>query len=197
MTAKLDAQTFYAILLSNEPLRVSDALILLEGDGFNRVPKTAELYKNGLAPTVVVSGGVDDPLKGGIHSRFLKERLGLLGVPSERIIIEDISQNTRDQAVEIMKMVRERAWRRITLVASHYHVFRAFLTFLKAMQEAKLSVEIFCAPVRDLPWFSGEQGPKRADLLASEFEKIGKYTDHMATFTDAVEYIERQEHATT
>ena len=189
-------QVLFSILLCNAAVPVSDAIILLEGDGWSRVKMAADLYKEGLAPTVVPSGGVDGPEMGNMHSRLLKERLIKLGVPAEHIMLEEKSMNTREQAQEIMRLGEEQGWKRIILVASHYHIFRAFLTFLKMRQEKHSSVDIFCAPVRDLPWFREERGKTRTQLLETEFEKIEKYKEHVATFTDALRYIEKREHAT-
>ena len=89
-----------------------------------------------------------------------------------------------------MELARSRNWTRVILVASHYHQYRAFLTFLKARSEAGLDLEILNAPVRDLPWFEATPWGRRLDLLESEFSKIEAYAGmgHIATFQEGIEH---------
>ena len=55
-----DRETILAIV-DNDCLMKSDAIILLEGDGFFRVDKAASLYKNGWSQRVLFSGNIVDP----------------------------------------------------------------------------------------------------------------------------------------
>lgn len=188
----LSTREKFVILISNDTLKKSDAIIILEGDGLNRIRWAGELFKNKWAPKVVISGGIDKKPHsipaGEMFQSLLDE-----GVPQESILLEEKSLNTREQGVEIMKMVKDRNWKSIILAASHYHQYRAYLTFLKTMYEANLKISIINSPVRDLPWFqsSEEAGGKRFDILEKEFEKIEKYgkeMGHQATFEEAIDY---------
>ncbi|MFA4941302.1 MAG: YdcF family protein [Patescibacteria group bacterium] len=183
----------FIILVTNEKLKKANAIILLEGDGYFRVPKAVELYKNKWAPKIVVSGGVDNKNYGSFSD--IGEKVKQAGVPSKDIILEKESTHTREQAINIIKMCKDKKWKRIILVASHYHQARAFLTFLKAMQEEKIKIQIINAPANNLGWFSANKWGKRMDLLDAEFERINKYSKlgHIATYTDAVAYQEWKE----
>lgn len=192
----LSAREKFIAMVSNDRLKKSEAIIILEGDGLNRVAEGARLYKDGWAPLVVISGGIDKPP----HSLPAKQMLPALlsfGVPERAIFLEERSMNTREQAVEIMKLVKERKWRSIILVASHYHQYRSYLTFLKAMNEAGLKISIIVAPERNLSWFADEQdaGGRRVDVLETEFEKIETYkaSGHIVSFEEAIEYQEWKE----
>ena len=180
----------FIVLLDHEALKPSDAIILLEGDGLARVVDSLKLLRAGLADRIVVSGGVDLPVAGCIHGGMLVQELMARGVSEDQLILDDRSMNTRDQAVETMNLARSRNWERIILVASHYHQYRAFLTFLKARSEAGLDLEILNAPVRDLPWFETTPWGARVDLLESEFSKIETYfaLGHIATFQEGIEH---------
>ncbi len=180
-------------LVYNDVVKPSDAIIVLEGDYSHRIPCAADLFKKNLANLVVISGGVDDPKTGKIPSRDLKKALVSEGVPARRILLEETSLHTRGQAVEIMKLAARKKWRRIILVASHFHALRAFLTFLKAMQEAGLQLEIFNAPVRDLPWFIKVSEKSRAELLKEELQKIHTYKKHIVSFLNAIRYLKWRE----
>jgi uncharacterized SAM-binding protein YcdF (DUF218 family) len=181
----------FIVLVSNDTLKKSDAIIILEGDGLNRLSHGAFLFKEHWAPTVVISGGINKPP----HSLPAKEMLPELlkfGVAEGSILLEEKSMNTREQAVEIIKLAKDKKWQSIIIVASHYHQYRAYLTFLKGMEEVGLKISIINSPARDLKWFKGDEsaGGKRADILEKEFEKIEEYSlkGHIASFEDAVEY---------
>lgn len=178
------------ILIFNEPLKKADAIILLAGDGYFRLHRAADLYKQKWAPKIVVSGGVTNKSHGSFPAKNLALRLAKRGVAKKDMIIEDKSQHTREQAVNVMALAKKNKWKKIIVVASHYHQLRAFLAFLKAMQEAKLKLQIINAPARGLPWFENNKWGKRIDLLEPEFEKIKHYlkSGHLALLAQGIKY---------
>ena len=180
----------FITLVSNDPLRKGEAIVLLEGDGFARVDETARLFKEGYAPNVF-SGIADNPDYGSFPLSVVKPKLLAAGIPENAIIHEDQSTNTREQAVEIMKLVEKHGWKTILLVASHYHQYRAFLTFLQAMKESNLNIDIINAPARNLSWIEQTPWGRRIDLLEAEFERIDKYRElgHIASYEEAVKYL--------
>jgi len=177
-------------LTDNDRLKKANAIILLEGDGFYRYPMAVELYKEGWAKKIVFSGGMDNP---GYGSHTFEKVLPLMileGIRAYNIIPELTSTNTREQAVESLEICRKEGWKRIILVASHYHQYRAYLTFLKALRESGLQIEIINAPARELPWFEETPWGKRIDLLEQEFERIASYSalGHIASYQEAIQY---------
>lgn len=176
-------------LVDHEPLKKADAIILLTGDGFFRIKKAIELYKQRWASIIVISGGVSDLSYGSYPAIEFGQKLIEAGVPKSKIILDNTSQNTREQAMNMMKLVRKKNWQRIILVASNYHQYRAYMTFLKAMLEASLKIEIINAPAI-LFWFKKEPWGRRIDLLEKEFEKIYYYTKngHIATYDEVINY---------
>ncbi len=180
----------FLVLISNERLQKADVIVLLEGDGLNRVKPAADLYLQGWADTIVVSGGIYTPDYGSYPSEYLIPELIKSGVPSEKIVIEGKSKHTREQAEEVLELARNNGWKKIILVASPHHQPRAFLTFLKVMNEKNLKLQIINAPARELPWFEETGWGRRISLIDSEFEKIEKYIalGQMATFEEAIDY---------
>jgi len=187
---QLSEREKFIVLVSNDRLKVSDAIILLEGDGFSRVKKAIELFHNNWAPCIILSGGIVNHSYGSYHVRDLYPLLISGNIPGSSVIIEEKSQNTREQAIEIIALAKENHWKRLILVASHYHQFRAYLTFLKVMFDNGSDVEIINAPSNQLDWFNDEGWGKRYDLLVKEFEKIDEYikSGHISTFVEAIEY---------
>ncbi|MBI5221597.1 MAG: YdcF family protein, partial [Candidatus Magasanikbacteria bacterium] len=119
-----------------------------------------------------------------------KKRLITKGVPSDKIILEENSTNTLEQAEQIIKMAQTQSWKRFFLVASHYHQPRAFLTFLKILKRSSKPIEIINAPCKDLDWFSENHWGSRINLLETEFKKITIYQKkgHVASYSEAIEY---------
>ena len=100
-------------IVDNDCLSMSDAIILLEGDGFDRFRKAVSLYKQGQAPKIVFSGNITDYDYGSYPFAEVLPRMLEAGVPEEDIIHEDKSLNTREQAVEVVRMAQERGWRKL------------------------------------------------------------------------------------
>lgn len=176
-------------LIFNEPLKKADSIVLLEGDIFNRITEAARLYKEGWSKKIVISGNIDNPPHSIPAKRMLPELIKL-GVPKEDVELEEKSLTTRDQAVEVMQIVQKKGWKRVILVASNYHQLRAFMTFLKAMKEQGLQIEIINAPARDLKWFEETGWGTRIDLLETEIDKIEQYQKkgHVVSYEEALEY---------
>ncbi|OGZ18331.1 MAG: hypothetical protein A2Z68_00325 [Candidatus Nealsonbacteria bacterium RBG_13_38_11] len=178
------------VLINNEAIPQSDAIICLEGDGLHRLKFSTKLFKEKLAKKILVSGGLNN-LPFSIPAEKSAKELIKMGVPAKNIIIENKSQDTYQQGREAMKIIRKNKWKKVILVASHFHQLRAFLTFLKAVQEAKLKIQIFNMPIRNLSWFEKTSlGKNRFELLTEEFKKISQYAKkgHIASVKTALIY---------
>lgn len=177
-------------IVDNDCLTKSDAAILLEGDGFFRFQKAVDLYNRGLVSKVVFSGNIIDKDYGSYPFEEVKPFLLNGGVKEEDLIHEDKSLHTRQQAVEIVKMAIEKGWKKLALVASHEHQYRAYLTFLREVLDSNSGIILYNAPVRNLNWFIDSGWGIRFDRLIGEFERIEKYSalGHLATADEVIEY---------
>ena len=113
----------------------------LNGAG-DRLLLAAELYRQGKAPVILVSGGnvswVDSQ-----SSNPAKEMTGILnvmGVPSSAIWQEDQSQNTYQNAVFYARILKEKQITRVILVTSAMHMPRSVGLFRKQ------GIEVIPAP---------------------------------------------------
>ena len=177
-------------IVDNDCLSESDAIILLEGDGFDRFRKAVSLYKQGMAPKIVFSGNIIDYDYGSFPFSEVLPRMLQEGIPEEDIIHEDRSQNTREQAVEVVRMAQERGWRKLILVASHEHQYRAYLTFLREVLDTKSGITLYNAPARNLNWFEDKGWGTRFQRLEAEVARIEKYTamGHLAHADEVIAY---------
>ena len=182
-------------IVDNDCLMKSDAAVLLEGDGFFRFQKAVDLYNKGIVSKIVFSGNIIDKDYGSYPFEEIKPFILEGGVKEEDLIHEDKSLHTRQQAVEVVKMAMERSWKKLVLVASHEHQYRAYLTFLREVLDTRSGLILYNAPVRNLNWFVDNGWGMRYDRLIGEFDRIEKYSamGHLATAQEVIEYQKRKE----
>lgn len=177
-------------LVDNDCLTKSDAAILLEGDGFFRVQKAVDLYNNGMVSKIVFSGNIVDKDYGSFPFDEVKPFIKKNGILEDDLIHEDKSHNTHEQAVEIVRLAIENGWKKLALVASHEHQYRAYLTFLREVIDTKSGIILYNTPARNLNWFIDNGWGLRFDRLSSEFDRIEKYyaIGHIASIQEVIEY---------
>jgi uncharacterized SAM-binding protein YcdF (DUF218 family) len=187
----------FCAVLANGPLLKGDAVVILAGeDAGPRLQVGFGLIKTGAAKMIVLSGGRSEPPRRQSAQDLHQQILGL-GVSPDRIVLETSSQNTREQAVNVVALAQEYTWARILLVASPYHQVRAFLTFLQAMREAKAdeTLQMIPVPAAQTSWFEKPVGSdeSRLQLLDREFTKVEAYHEHMASYVQGLEYLRHWE----
>ncbi len=74
-----------------------------------------------------VSGGVTGPPPA--EAEVMRALALDLGVPDERIVVEDRAVNTFENAVYTGRIIRERGWRQVVLVTDSFHMPRALYVF--------------------------------------------------------------------
>lgn len=182
-------------LVDNDSLQKSDAIVLLEGDGLNRYQKAVELFSRGFANKIIFSGGITDYEYGSFPYSDILPHILQAGVTEDAIIHEDKSLNTREQAIEVVKIAIQNKWKKIILVATHEHQYRAYLTFLREVIDTNSGILLYNAPVRNLGWFVETGWGKRFNRLEQEFDRIERYSKlgHLSTFHEAIIYQEWKE----
>lgn len=151
-----------------------DAIVAVSGgDTSARTSEAIKLYKRGWADTLVFSGAAQDTT-GPSNAEAMRRQAVADGVPEAAIIVEELSQNTRENAAETHALLEEQGIGNVILVTSAYHQRRASLEFKTHMGE---SVEIFNHPVANdnqwsqLWWMT----PTGWWLALSELFKIGAF----------------------
>ncbi len=126
----------------------------------------AELYRQGKAPRILVSGGAIPWQAGGSGTTPAGQMgavLRLLGVPPEAITLEEQSRNTAENARYSAEILSEWGVERVLLVTSALHMPRA-----KALFEAQ-GLEVIPAPtgfsVTQASWNAAFRGGWRNVLL--------------------------------
>lgn len=107
----------------------ADVIVILGGGSHDRPEHAAGLFKEQVAPRIIVSGFGD----GEINRRILVEA----GVPADAIQVEGESRTTKENAEFTIKLLREQRLNRVIIVTSWYHSRRALKTFEHFAPEMK------------------------------------------------------------
>jgi uncharacterized SAM-binding protein YcdF (DUF218 family) len=92
----------------------------------------AQLYKQGKAPLIIMSGGRIDWKGGGPpESADMAEVAKALGVPESAILQDPTSLNTFENAANVKKIVEQRGIKQVLLVTSALHMPRSLAIFAK------------------------------------------------------------------
>ncbi len=119
-----------SVLIYREEPAKADIAVVLAGDGLGtRIEKAAALAKAGYVPLVLVSGppGVYGMNESDLAVQFIERE----GYPADWFVpFPDPSHSTREEAVYILRELRQRNVRNFLLVTSNYHTGRARRIFL-------------------------------------------------------------------
>lgn len=111
------------------------------GQGFDeRVEYAADLYKSGYAESLIFSSGYKHALK---ETELMKALAVSLGVPADRIILEDQAKNTYENVIYSKAILDQHHWNKILLISSPYHMLRSQLVFRKAAKD----IEVIYTPI--------------------------------------------------
>lgn len=102
------------------------------GEGVDRMTDGLTLYRAGYAGKIIISGGsgsiVNDLRESALTKEFLVRNCGL---PDSVILIDTISRNTYENAVESKKIMQRYRIKTTILITSAFHMRRAKACFTK------------------------------------------------------------------
>jgi uncharacterized SAM-binding protein YcdF (DUF218 family) len=156
------------VLIVNDAPHPADIIFLLNGDFNTRPVRAAELYKQGLAPRVVIARAESGAaVKLGLIPNETDISVGVmkrLGVPAEAITILPVTggvTSTFDEARVLRDYVEENQVSRIILVTSEFHSRRAKWIFERELTGLHLSLEMAAVPYSTFDrtnWWTNENG---------------------------------------
>lgn len=123
----------------------SDCIIVLGSHDTRVAERGAQLYIEGLAPWIIFSGGLGrltDDLWDKPEAEIFAEIAKNIGVPADRIIIENKSTNTGENAAYTKKIIEQKNlnFKNYILVQKPYMERRAYATFKKRWPETDFVV---------------------------------------------------------
>lgn len=117
------------LLTKEVPLKKADWMIVLGGESSQRVLGAAELYHQGIAPNIFVTGSGD--------CRVIVRKLKLAGVPKDHIQYECASRSTLENSLYTKQYLQKYHIQSAILITNWYHSYRALLVFKKTWPEVK------------------------------------------------------------
>ena len=119
----------------------------------NRTLHAFRLYQAGKAKLIVISGGNVFPQGQNIkpEAYYTAGILNDWGIPDEAIVIETLSRNTHENAVQTSRLLQQRDISSILLVTSAVHMPRAYLCFEQAGLQVTPSPSGYSAASYDRP----------------------------------------------
>lgn len=159
-----------AVLITSQhdQRRPVDAIVVLGAAQYNgrpspvlraRLDHAIELYREGYAPMILVTGGVG---RGDTTSEALAGQRYLVAheVPQEAVVVQPVGRSTRTSMTAVGEWLGERGLRRVLLVSDPFHMFRLRLearrTRLEAYTSPTESSPISANPVVELRYLFAE-----------------------------------------
>ncbi len=108
-------------LSPSDTLTKADAIVVVSGDG-DRMKHAIDLYKQGYATKLILSGAAKDGLTS--NALVMQMEASQSGMPNEAVIMEEKAYNTYENAV-----FTKEGFKNLILVTSPYHQRRVYETF--------------------------------------------------------------------
>ncbi|MBC7348297.1 MAG: YdcF family protein [Clostridia bacterium] len=129
-------------------LAPADVIIVLSGERGERVETAVELYRQGLAPRLLLTGG---PVEWNVPAAdIMAWQAKSLGVPEENMVLERRASSTYENAVYSLAILKERGWRSAIVVTSPYHLRRTRFIFERVSAEENIRLSFYGAEGRGL-----------------------------------------------
>lgn len=158
------------MLIKKDEMKPADVIVVLAGEQEERVLHGIKLFKDDWArkDRIIMAGG---PLVWKYTwASLMKEQAEALGIPAKKILLEDKSRSTEEDALYTKEILQKNGFKSIILVTSPYHSRRASLIFKRVLGS---EFKIISAPV-DESWFIIDDWWKRRrdrSIVLNEFSK--------------------------
>jgi uncharacterized SAM-binding protein YcdF (DUF218 family) len=162
-------------------LEVSDCILVLGSHDLRVAHRGAELYLQGLAPLLILSGGLGNVTK-GIWTKTEADQFARIaiskGVPEKDILIENRSTNTGENILFTQQLLQEKGLdpKSFIVVQKPYMERRSYATFKKHWPNKKLLVTSPQISFEDYP--AGEISPERViNIMVGDLQRIKLYPE--------------------
>lgn len=137
-------------LQHEDPLSHADAIFVLAGTRAERWLEAADLYRQGYAPTIVLSPGIVESAEFRLRARGIqfptdaelaRDAMVKMGIPAGAILtpFQNID-NTAAEGLLLRTLSRDHHWTRVIIVTSKYHTRRAGFAFRRALKGSGITL---------------------------------------------------------
>ena len=129
----------------NHKLERADCIVVLGSHDIRVAERGAKLFRDGWAPLIIFSGGLGNLTRKiwkKSEAEIFSDIALKMGVPKDKILVENKSTNTGENVVFTRRLLRKRGIRPKKIVAVHkpYMERRAYATFKKLWPGVKIVV---------------------------------------------------------
>ena len=164
-------------LIIETEISPSDVIIVL-GGGTERMREGVNLYHQGYAPRLLVTGGGAQLMLAHVHldwDRIMRHAARINNIPAEAVFVDVESTSTYEDAVNSKKILQEHGWSSAIVVTSIYHTRRVRMVFEKIYAESGIRLQYHPAPsdlLHPEGWWTREE-----DMVSvfSEYIKLVMY----------------------
>lgn len=154
----------------------ADVLVALGGESGDRVVTAASLFRDGVAPRMLVTGFATSPHEVRPALRHWRAQvLAEQGVPLESIIYDVDSTNSWEEAVNTRRVMEANGWRRVVVVSDPYHMRRLSWAWGRVFRESGLSYSLVASSPQ---WWDADRwwhDENSALVVINEFIKLAYY----------------------
>ena len=154
----------------------ADLIVPLGGGSGSRVHIAAKLYEQGFAPNVLLTD-----IRGGdanTYSPYSDRRTTFLlerGVPDNMLVFDALSTNSWEEAVNTLRLMRERNWRRVLVVSDPPHLRRLAWTWGKVFEGSGKEYQLIAAPLEGWDPERWWQNDSSVRFVVMEVTKLAYY----------------------
>lgn len=156
-------------LSPSDNLIPADAIVVVSGDG-DRMKHAIDLYKQGLAPKLILSGASSDGLTSNALAMHLEASAA--GIQDEAVIMEEKARNTFENALYTKEIIQNQGMRSIILVSSPYHQRRVYETFRSVFKKSNIKLQNSPSVYSDWNSHNWWESERELYLTQSEVGKI-------------------------
>lgn len=129
-------------LIVQDPLDQADTIIVLSGARRDeRVRQAAELFRQGYAPVVILSGG--EELEGIPIPELQRAQALKHGIPASALRFEKLSTSTAEQARYLRSMLEAIGAHRALVVTSSFHTRRTRYLFRRIFVGSPVDIRVY------------------------------------------------------
>ena len=146
----------------------ADALVVLSGGKFTRIPHALKLFEEGYAPEILLT---DEKKRNKRFAHLLSnnemiaqamiEELGLTAPVSIIQSNKGGATSTFDEANDLLKLSEKKKFRHLILVTDAFHSRRAYHAFQTVFEETEINIEMSAASNKifnENNWWTSDQG---------------------------------------
>jgi uncharacterized SAM-binding protein YcdF (DUF218 family) len=156
------------------PVR-ADAIVVLGGNDGDRALRALGLYRAGYAPKIVLTGLERGSASPPANLTWRAEFLVTHGVPKSALRFEVYSDNSFEEAENVLELMKKQGWRTVIAVSDPPHMRRLAWTWHRVFKGSGLSYALVASETQW--WSPGNwwRDEKTGAFVITEYIKIAYY----------------------